>query len=103
MPQFTPPTHEEPIRTDVRPLCYYRLTWAASVVRVDGVFRSVRTPSQALIDASGGVEGRDFFRGGRSYYVDENLAAKLETDGFAVNRADPGYGEGPYGTGPYGE
>lgn len=102
MPSFTPPTHEESIRTLVPPLRYYRLTWANSVVRVNGVFTSIRTPSTQTIAASGGVEGTDFFRGGRTYYVTDAVAAELETAGFSVTPAG-GFGTGRFGLTPYGE
>lgn len=79
---FEPPTHEEPIRTTVKPLCYYRLTYANSIVRINGVLTSVRTPSAAQI-AAAGVEGVDYFRGGGQYVVDDATYAELQAGGFA--------------------
>lgn len=83
-PSFEPPTHEEPMRTQVRPLNYFRLTHANSIVRVNGVFQSIRTPSAAVIDAAG-VEGTDYFRGGRVYPLTNGQALDLEDAGFTVS------------------
>lgn len=80
---FEPPTHEEPIRTTVKPLCYYRLTYAKSIVRINGVLTSVRTPSAEVV-AAAGVEGVDYFRGGCKYLVDDATKAELESRGYVV-------------------
>jgi hypothetical protein len=80
---FQPPTHEEPMRTFVRPLNYFRLTWANSVVRVGGVLTSVRTPSAAVVTAAG-VEGVDYFRGGGVYTVSSATKTELESLGYTV-------------------
>lgn len=95
---FEPPTHEEPIRTTEKPLCYYRLTHANSIVRVNGVLTSVRSPSQDMLTAAG-VHGVDYFLGGRSYLVDDAVAAELFAAGYNVPN---GYGTGTYGSGVYG-
>lgn len=79
MPTFSPPTHEEPIRTDVRPLNYFRLTYANSIVRVGGVFTSLRTPDPSLLT---GVAGVDYFIGGHVYTVDSATATELTAAGF---------------------
>lgn len=96
---FEPPTHEEGIRTDIRPLNYYRLTYANSIVRVGGTLTSVRSPSVEQLE--GLEEGTDFFRGGRVYEVTDAIANELEIGGFIPNTH--GYGLGPYGYGPYGD
>ena len=80
---FEPPTHEEPMRTHEKPLCYFRLTWANSVIRVNGVLTSVRTPSAEMV-AAAGVEGTDYFRGGCTYLVDDATKAELVSAGFPV-------------------
>lgn len=80
---FEPPSHEEPIRTTEKPLCYFRLTWASSIMRVNGVLVSVRSPSDDVLNASG-VEGKDFFRGGRKYLVDDATKTELQSRGYTV-------------------
>lgn len=97
---FEPPSHEEPIRTHEKPLCYFRLTWANSIVRINGVLISMRTPSAETVRAAG-VEGKDYFRGGCIYTVDEATATELTSLGYTV-QADAAYGEAGYGDGPYG-
>jgi hypothetical protein len=81
VPTFQPPSHEEPIRTDVKPLCYYRLTWANSIVRVSGVLTGVRGLTAERI-AAAGIEGTDWFRGGGIYTVTAPVAAELTAAGF---------------------
>jgi hypothetical protein len=81
MATFKPPTHEEPIRTTEKPLCYYRLTYANSIVRIGGVLTSVRTPTQDILTAAG-KEGVDFFLGGRTYTVTSATATELTNAGF---------------------
>lgn len=78
---FEPPTHEEPIRTTEPPLCYYRLTWANSIVRINGVLTSVRSPSNDLLV---GTEGVDYFKGGRQYLVSDATKAELQSLGYTV-------------------
>lgn len=80
---FQPPTYEEPMRTHVRPLNYYRLTWANSIVRIGGVLTSVRTPSAAVV-AAAGIEGVDYFRGGGVYTVTSATKIELESLGYTV-------------------
>lgn len=100
---FTPPTHEEPIRPGKdmpKHIGYYRLTYAASVVLVNGHFQSIRTPAPDLL--AGLVEGTDYFLGGREYEVTRNVMAQLEDDGY-TSVSSFGYGMGAYGAGPYGD
>lgn len=98
MPTFEPPTHEEGIRSPERILRYFRLTTANSVVKVNGVFTSVRSPSAELL--AGLTYGVDYFRGGYVYVVTPEVAAELSAAGFPVQA---GYGETPYGNTPYGD
>lgn len=81
MPTFSPPTHEEPMRTKTRPLNYYRLTHALSVVRVNGTFTAVRSPSSDLLTTAG-VSGTDYFIGGHVYTVTSAIATELTNAGF---------------------
>lgn len=108
MPYFTPPTHEQPMRTNVRPLNYYRLTHAQSIVRINGTFTPVWVPSfDLLTDLEPGV---DYFRGGFVYEVSDEVAADLTAQGYEVLERPPGpvpidppgYGHGRYGNGRYG-
>lgn len=80
---FEPPTHEEPIRTTEKPLCYYRLTHALSIVRVNGVLVPMRSPGQDALTAAG-AEGVDFFLGGRQYLVSDATKTELESLGYVV-------------------
>ena len=102
MPTFTPPSWEEGIRTRQKPLCYFRTTVAASVVRVDGVFTTIRTPSVYQTDAAG-VEGRDFFIGGHIYEIDTATADELTLAGYPVEADPSGFGEGGFGEGVFGQ
>lgn len=109
--QFTPPTHEEPIRTAEAPLRYYRLTYANSLVKVDGHY----VPRRGLDHDSliGLINGQDFFVGGCLYTVSDDIAAALLADGFhmigdAIDDPDvpggvgSGFGLGLFGSGLYG-
>lgn len=80
---FEPPTHEEPMRTNVRPLNYFRLTYAKSVVRVNGTFVQIRSPLPEVLEAAG-QEGVDYFLGGRVYAITDAIAAELTAAGFPV-------------------
>lgn len=79
---FSPPTHEEPIRTNIAPLRYYRLTYAKSLLKLSGTWTQIRTPAPELLE--GLTEGVDFFRGGYEYEVSQPVAAELEAAGFTV-------------------
>jgi hypothetical protein len=80
--RFSPPTHEEPIRTTMLPLHYYRLTYAKSLVKVNGTFVAIRSPAPELL--VGLTEGVDYFRGGYEYEVTQPVAAALEAAGYSV-------------------
>lgn len=83
MPTFTPPSFEEGMPTTVKPLCYFRQTSSSSVVRINGVLTSVRTPSQEQLEAAG-KEGVDWFIGGHIYTVSSATATELTAAGFTV-------------------
>lgn len=80
---FGPPTHEEAMATNVRPLNYYRLTWGDSLVRVNGVFVRMRFPKPTVLQAAG-VQGRDYFIGGYTYQIPEDVAQELVEAGYLV-------------------
>lgn len=65
----------------MRPLNYFRLTWAASVVRSGGTFVSMRSPDSDTLTTAG-VEGTDWFIGGRIYTVTTAIADELTVAGF---------------------
>lgn len=76
----------------------YSIEVGISVVKRDGVFR--RTPYPALMEISPLQEGVEWFQGGRTYEITEDIAGDLERDGFDVTLL--GYGQGRYGYGAYG-
>lgn len=78
---FSPPTHEEPMWTNKRPLNYYRITESSSIVRVNGVLTTIRHPRPDQI-AAAGVEGVDYFLGGREYVVTGGVLAELISAGY---------------------
>ena len=96
MPTFTPPTVNEGSGDHF--FGRYSIPVGQSVVKTNGVFRT--TPYPWLGDIAHLEEGREWFGGGRTYYVDDALAAELEAAGFDIDL--PGYGEGAYGFGYYG-
>lgn len=84
--RFSIPTHEEPFRLGVdmpkRPIEYYRLTYAKSLVKVGGTWTQIRTPSaESLV---GLVEGVDFFRGGYVYEIDQQTSRSLVAAGYTT-------------------
>lgn len=97
MPTFTPPTVPQGLSTDPF-FGRYSIPVGISVVKKNGIFE--RRPFPALREIAGMVEGVEWFQGGRTYYVSEELSAALEVNGFTVET--PGYGSGAYGYGPYG-
>lgn len=98
MPGFTPPTMPQALSTNDRLFSRYSIDVGISVVKGGGVFR--RTPFPALAEIADLEEGVEWFQGGRSYEVTEDVAADLERDGFSVILL--GYGQGRYGYGAYG-
>lgn len=81
--RFTPPTFEAPMQTLVRPFNYFRLTYAASIVRVNGTLTEVLAPNTDLLTAAG-EEGVDYFLGGRIYDVSAATKAELQAAGYTV-------------------
>jgi alkaline phosphatase D len=82
---FSPPTHEEPFRVNpsgpFRVLAYYRLTYASSLVKINGTWTAVRSPSAELLD---GLEaGVDYFRGGFEYEISRAVAQELIAAGYS--------------------
>lgn len=86
--RFSVPTHEEPIRLSHdmphRPISYYRLTYAPSLVNIGGNWTTIRTPSAELL--SGLVDGQDYFRGGYDYVVSQSVADSLAAAGYTSTR-----------------
>ncbi|HET6915455.1 MAG TPA: hypothetical protein VFH56_05135, partial [Acidimicrobiales bacterium] len=64
---FSPPVHDEPMPTRVKPFCFFVQPVSFAVVMRNGHFQSVRTPSQEETDRL--VEGETWFTGGRTYNV----------------------------------
>lgn len=60
-----------------------------------------RRPYPALSEIAGLIEGEDWFQGGRSYVVSDEIADALVSSGFEVT-ADVGYGESDYGSQGFG-
>lgn len=98
MPTFTPPTSTE--SSDDLLFGRYQMTVGLSVVKVNGVFTT--TPYPWLGDIADLTEGVEWFQGGRSYYVNDALAAELAAAGYTTT-TELGYGVGPYGDTPYGD
>lgn len=81
---FTMPSFEEPFRTSTRPVNYHRLTYATSLVRINGVLTQVRSPGQALLVAAG-EPGVDYFIGGHIYQLSEATAQELVAAGYEIH------------------
>jgi hypothetical protein len=60
-----------------------------------------RRPYPALIEIADLEEGVDWFQGGRSYIVSDEIAENLVASGFEVT-PDVGYGESVYGSQGFG-
>jgi hypothetical protein len=80
MPLYSPPTHEEGIRSPERILRFYRLTTANTLVKVNGTWTSMRVPSPELL--ANLTHGVDYLRGGYIYDLDSALITELTTAGF---------------------
>lgn len=83
MPTFQPPTYEAPMRTLVKPLCYFRLTESQSVIKVAGHYTTVKAPGSDQLTAAG-QEGVDWFIGGHVYTVSTTIATALNADGYTT-------------------
>lgn len=97
MPTFTPPTVPQG-STDPF-FGRYSIPVGVSVVKRDGVFR--RVPYPALMEIADLEEGVEWFQGGRTYIVSDEVAETLTASGFEVV-ADVGYGEPDYGSQGFG-
>lgn len=101
MPTFTPPTVQQPLHATDRLLSRYSIPVGQSVVKKGGVYTLMPYPWVGEIE--GLAEGSDYFMGGRTYRIDDDIAAALENDGFTVNHAPLGYNEGQFDEGSYGQ
>jgi hypothetical protein len=59
-----------------------------SVVKVNGVYTTIDTPTNIQLDAAGGRDGIDFFRGGHIYTVTDAISDALIAAGYTTS-ADP--------------
>lgn len=97
MPTFTPPTVDQG-STDPF-FGRYRIPVGQSVLSRSGTYQTVPFPT--LMEIDGLTEGEDWFQGGRTYVVSDEVATALEVDGYTVV-ADVGYGESSYGAQGFG-
>lgn len=76
---FVPPSYRV-VDTRRRPHVGWQM--GITVVRVNGVFTTLQTPTQEVLDAAG-VEGEDWFRGGHTYEsVSDEVGAELAALGY---------------------
>lgn len=61
----------------------------ASVVKVSGVYTTIRVPTSTQLDAAGGREGTDFFLGGHVYTVTQTVGEALNAGGYSVTGLAP--------------
>jgi hypothetical protein len=96
MPTFAPPTvNDLPTILPATRGVQYRL-WrhyggnpaGVSVVKVNGVYTTIRTPTTVQLEAAGNREGIDFFLGGHVYTVTDAVSAALIADGYTTG-VDP--------------
>ena len=92
MPTFTPPTVRQSMGGSFWER--YSIPVGQSVVKIDGTYTLLPFPWKGELDD--GIEGIDWFLGGRTYVITDDVAAALEADGFTTT-ADAGYGIGDYG------
>lgn len=96
MPTFTPPTEAQ--SSDDPFWGRYSIQVGISIVKDSGgTYR--RSPYPWLGELTG-TEGTDWFLGGRTYAVSDDVAVALMDDGYTVDGTT--YGLGPYGSGTYG-
>lgn len=79
--KFSPPSHEEPIRSELGALNRFRLTYAKTILRRNGVFIAVRSPDPSWVVGEAGV---DYFIGGHVYDITPATKAELEAAGYTV-------------------
>lgn len=80
MPSFTPPTQQQGVRTGDRLFDRYSFPVGQTVMRVDGVWTT--TPYPWLGDIADLTEGTDYFLGGRTYIISNDVAAELTAAGY---------------------
>ena len=97
MPTFTPPTVEQGSSDPF--FGRYSIPVGQSVISRNGTFQTVPFPT--LMEIDGLIEGEDWFQGGRTYVVSEDVATALALAGYEV-AGDEGFGVGPYGAGGFG-
>lgn len=100
MPTFTPPTVKQPMHATHPLLSRYRIDVGQSVVKKDGAYRLMPFPWAG--ELVGLTEGSDYFMGGRTYVITDDIASALTADGFAPDDQGDGYNEGPFGSEGYG-
>lgn len=103
---FTPPTVDQSSNDSF--FGRYSIPVGQSVVRVSGAFQTVAFPWLGELVAAG-TEATDWFLGGRTYEVSEEIADELTLAGYEVETAGggggeegSGYGGGSYGSSGYG-
>lgn len=112
MPTFTPPT--VPQGSSDPFFGRYSIPVGVSVVRTPtgygmqgfgegayGFEGFQRRPFPALSEIADLIEGEDWFQGGRTYIVSDEIAESLTASGFEVV-ADVGYGESEFGSQGFG-
>ena len=83
MPQFTPPTVKQVMDPSDRLFCRYSIDVGQAVVKVGDTFTLMPFPWIGDLEEAG-VEGTDWFLGGRTYVISTDTASALTADGFTV-------------------
>lgn len=82
MPTFSPPTQQQSVARGDRLFDRYTMPVGLSVVKVNGTFTT--QPFPWLGDLDGLTEGVDWFQGGRTYIVSNDVAAELTAAGYTT-------------------
>jgi hypothetical protein len=77
--RFTTPTISEGPAAEGRLFSRYRLTRGISVLKIDGVYYQMRTPSSEEV-----ASAQEAYMGGYSYVVSPGEKAALEAAGYTV-------------------
>lgn len=80
MPLFTPPTTTE--SSDDVLFGRYKVTVGQSVLKVNGVYTTV--PYPWLGEIADLAEGSEWFQGGRTYVVSDDIASELTAAGYQI-------------------
>lgn len=83
MPTFTPPTQPEAMPGHPL-LSRYSIEVGMSVVKVNGTYQTIPYPWLGMIQDL--TEGVDWFGGGRTHTISDEVADALEADGYTVVR-----------------